>query len=240
MPPKTEKPERKNRKKTVDKKSSVNRNFISAIQKSQLTTLYYKGGFKLAFGLADSNYTTAFQMHSIWDPDWGNNTKDKSVQGFNLLSALFERYKVYGFKAKVTAQNMENIPIGFYIGGSDSTTWIPNFVTNEIFSDITSRKGIKSTILAPIGASNSKHTLTYTCHPASIVGITKEAWKNDSTCGALMGQNPALTGGKAPFLIVGMANPTDEAAPTGASVRFYIEMEFLTLVSDPRENNDQP
>lgn len=213
-------------------------NTIRMMSNPRLERLTYKAGFSTGTnGINEYSYFNAFRMDSIYDPDYNNNTKNKAVQGYSYLNTLYKYYKVYGFRVKVTIQNMSSTTIRATCGGADSTTWVADYATSKKGSDIASRAGIKSVIIGPTGTTTGMRTMTYRCHPAEVIGETKKSWASDASFGAPFGSNPSNVLGAQPYFVVGVSNVLDSYAAVSAYVS--IEITYVVRISDPIESTDQ-
>lgn len=208
--------------------SDLNVNRFNLVKEHRMLRLHYKTGFNLftSQSSAQSNWSTAFRMSSIFDPDYSNVAKNKLVEGFYQTAALYKKYKVYGFSAKVKFINVGSNPARVYIGAADSVTWSTDYSIGKLGSDIASREGVKSKVITSDTSSGATATLTYKCIPREVLGLNKTEWSGDPDNGALMGANPSAVA--QPFFTVGIAGPVD--VPYDLSVMCEVEITYLVRV----------
>jgi len=213
-------------------------NYLSFMKEHRNERLKFKSVFTLQTnGTTQYTYASAFRMDSIYDPDYSNVGKSKSVEGYSLLYTLYKEYKVIGFTAKVTFMNTTSNPIVCYIGFADSTTWATDFDVSKKPSDIYSRQGIKRIILTGNTGSKNMGTLTYKCHPGEPVGISKKAWLADLSTGSAFNSNPNNTQAVQPYFVIGLGDSADGL--TQAQARICVEITYHTRLSNPVELIDQ-
>lgn len=234
---KTDKRKNKAKPKNNKYKKDVNKNLLVTLQNPRFENLKFKGGLGISTnGTTQYSYAMAFRMDSIYDPDYSNYTKNKTVQGYSLLNTLYKYYKVYGFEAKITIQNMSSTTARFCVAGADSNAWVNDYTTVRYGSDIAGRAGVKSVIVGPTGTTAGMKTITYRCRPCDVVGLSKQSWAADQSTGAPFGSNPSPTIGVTPMFVISISNLLDTISSVSAYVS--IELSYATRLSDPVELTD--
>lgn len=229
---------RQRRRKYNTNSKDIKVNFLSFLKEHRYERLKYKSVLTLQTnGTTEYTYATAYRMDSIFDPDWSNGGKNKSVEGYSLLATLYKEYKVLGFSAKVTFINMTSNSIVCYVGFADSNTFATDYATSKKPSDIYSRQGVKRVVLTGNTGSKGSATLTYKCHPGEPIGISKKSWLSDISTGATFGSNPNNTQAVQPFFLCGLGDSADGL--TQAQARMVIEITYYTKLSNPIELIDQ-
>lgn len=213
-------------------------NRVSFIPPRKLSWMTYNVGWQQATG-AVNFYGTAFRLDNIYDPDVYNVGKNKTFQSYTQMSYLYKNYKVIECRIKVRVINNTTTQQAiFAIGPCDSTSYTTDFATSKIASDVISREGIKHVVLAPAASSKDVGVLTYKCNPWTIIGMKKQTWMSDDSCGYAFGSttinNPL---GISPWLAVGAGNVVDSNA-TGFTTTQLLSLHYLVEFYNPIENTD--
>lgn len=216
----------------------TNINRVSLLSSTKRVKLVFDSGFTLTPGVTDTNYSQAFRMDNIFDPDVPNVTKNKSVNFYSQLASLYSNYLVTRCDVLLTAINPSSHPSIVYLNGADSNVWTTDYSTSRIGSDIISRSGVKYRTLTPSGGSRDTAVIKYSFKPWQIIGATKKQWMSDLSFGYAMGSvtvgNPLAI---SPYIIVGTADLIDSAIAN--TTYFNIKITYHCILRNPVERTDQ-
>lgn len=178
---------------TVRKPSALPDRFFSKLRYSEQQQLTFTG-----YGLPA---VTQYRTLSLFDPRY--NIGGHQPLAFDEFSILYNRYRVYGMKYKVTFVNKST---------TEPQQWIilarPNTTTPTDTDVINESPYAKTGMLSVEGASGIKTVYGYV-NNAGILGVSKEQFRTDDRYQALTSADPVAS----PLLTVGhqSTDPTQGA-----------------------------
>lgn len=190
---------------TVSKTSPLPDRAFTKLRYSSLGALTYAG-----FGVPAANQ---FRVNSLFDPDLSGTGHQPLA--FDQYAGIYNRYRVYGMKWKITFSNRSTT-----YQGEVAIQSRPNVATHSNMDTIyeapyTSRKatcGVE-------GSGQAVRVLSGYTSVSKVRGVNRSVVKNDDEYSALISANPAVT----PTITLYMQN-TDTT--TALTIAYRLELEY--------------
>lgn len=180
------------------------------------TKLMYSDANALTFAGTGTPMYHQYRINSLFDPNY-TGTGHQPL-GFDQLSTLYNRYRVYGMKYKVTFVNRDTVyQVDVAIQNRPNTTL--HTVMDTVYESPYSQK----TTLGIEGSGASIRILKGYVSCAKILGISKTELKTDDENSAIVSQNPTHS----PMLTLYIFNQTsNQAAVVSTRVELVYFCEF--------------
>lgn len=198
---------------TVSRTSPLPDRSFTKLRYSSLSALTYAG-----FAVPAS---AQIRINSLFDPDLTG--AGHQPLAFDEYSAIYNRYRVYGMKWKITFSNRDTT-----YQAEVAIQARPNVATHSNMDTIyeapyTNRKAT----LGIEGSGQAVRVLSGYTSVSKIRGVNKSVVKNDDQYSALITANPAIT----PALTLYMQNTSTTTAIT---VAYRVELEYFCEFYDRR------
>lgn len=192
----------------------------------------YDTYFSMQCPALQANTTIFFSLASLFDPDYNNVGRNKSVLFYNEImgntNSLYQRFKPYACDIKIKAINMTtgSFPKVVYSLTQDGSSVYPN--TQSIFN-IANRTGANSIDLEYLG-DTAWVTRKYKAKHHQIWGVSRSSYNNDTSYEAVYNQASSV----GPWLAISLGDGTQNAG-SGAQmdVNFQLEINYKVMIFDP-------
>jgi hypothetical protein len=215
---------RRGRKKRLRNKGIANNGGYTNIERTAITfldprkfiTLKYVENYQITL-LTTVGDQQRMRLNSVFDPnDTGGGHQP---YGFDQLAALYNRYRVWKAKWRVTFSPSSASYPALVIPTNGAITAITTAATWQAAAE---KPYAKSWIQ---GASGKSQRLSGSIYINKLTGISSQEYRADDRTGALTSADP----GEIVYLYLGIVNPNANTI----IVNFIIEMEFDTEFYDP-------
>lgn len=158
-----------------------------------------------------------FRGNSVYDPDFtGTGT---TCRGYSQMASLYGRYRVLGFRASITWNNLTTSPCQIFAVLSPTTT-----IGTDFYAMVAQRHIWRSAISQSTGSGHAEHKLG--SRVSAIYGVPESQVLTEDDFAAVTGANP----NNGVYLHVGVYSDYGTA-----SVNVNIRMEYDVVWSLPLE-----
>lgn len=195
-------------------------------------TFRYDTYFTMTCPALQANTTVYFSLASLFDPDYSNVGRNKSVLFFDEImgntNSLYQRFKPYACDIKIKAINMTTgtFPKVVYSLTQDGSSVYPN--TQSIFN-IANRTGANAIDLEYSG-DTAWITRKYKAKHHQIWGVSRASYNSDTSYEAVYNQASSV----GPWLAITLGDGMQNAG-SGAQmdVNFQLEIDYKVMIFDP-------
>lgn len=163
-------------------------NTIGFMKPVKIVTCSYDNSYNLAITNLARNVSTVAPVNNAYRPD--GNGRNGAVNGWNFISAYYTTYKVLSVTAKATfyAASTNSFPVQVVTGFSN----VNSYGNTLYISDFAQRLSAKAKTLTIPGSSRGVVTIYQKATIWDILGVTKEAYMNDSLYQAGVANAPTV------------------------------------------------
>lgn len=195
---------------SVARSSPISDRYFCKLNYTSLHALTYTG-----LGAAA---TYQFRLNALFDPDLTG--VGHQPMGYDQLAALYQRYRVYGCKWKVTFVSQDT---GAHLEAAVEAR--PNTSIQTNMQDILEKPYVKKVVLGVEGSGQAVKSISGYTSIAKIRGVSKQTVKSEGDYGALTGLLPTHT----PCLNIYIQNMNTAAT---ATCNFRINLTYFSEFSD--------